>query len=341
MVGGPAEHPRVGDGEGAEEHAADRGDGEDPRLALDRHPQDGEAVARGRARAPPSGLTATPPLSSATLTGAGGACPVTGSSRWTTTVFPGTDAPPIAAGRYDRRNGEPPLHAAERLALCDLLSRSVRTHRPSPGLDDDGPRRPPGGSGVLTAPDARPRRGPLSGLTDHERAAGRGAHFPVLVERCAAARSRRTRSGRSTGWRTRWSTSCTTRTSAAPRRAGAARPRPGRRRERRVARAAGIGRGHGPGPGSGADRARGSPSRRHWRGSDPADHQGRTPGPGARQAERAGPVRLAAGRASARRAGTPDRFDRPRPIKPALARWRAGASGHGWSAGWSRSRGAR
>ena len=52
VVGGPAEHPGVGDGQGAEEHAAERRDGEDPRLAADRDPEHAEpAHEGGRARA--------------------------------------------------------------------------------------------------------------------------------------------------------------------------------------------------------------------------------------------------------------------------------------------------
>ena len=47
VLGRPAEHPRVGDGQRAEEHAADRGEREDPRLALDRDPEDGEPVEGG------------------------------------------------------------------------------------------------------------------------------------------------------------------------------------------------------------------------------------------------------------------------------------------------------
>ena len=42
VVGGPAEHPGVGDGQRAEQHAAERREREDPRLALDRDPEDGE-----------------------------------------------------------------------------------------------------------------------------------------------------------------------------------------------------------------------------------------------------------------------------------------------------------
>ncbi len=52
VVGRPAEHPGVGDGQGAEEQAPDRGDGEDPGLALDRDPEDGEPGARRAAPAP-------------------------------------------------------------------------------------------------------------------------------------------------------------------------------------------------------------------------------------------------------------------------------------------------
>ena len=47
VVGRPAEHPGVGDGERAEQQAADRGEGEDPRLALDRDPEDGEPLRGG------------------------------------------------------------------------------------------------------------------------------------------------------------------------------------------------------------------------------------------------------------------------------------------------------
>ena len=48
VVGGPAEHPRVGHGQGAEEEAADRGQGEDDGFALDRDQEYGESVPRRR-----------------------------------------------------------------------------------------------------------------------------------------------------------------------------------------------------------------------------------------------------------------------------------------------------
>jgi hypothetical protein len=44
VLGGPAEHPGVGDGEHAEQHGAEGGHGEDARLTLDADPQDAEAV---------------------------------------------------------------------------------------------------------------------------------------------------------------------------------------------------------------------------------------------------------------------------------------------------------
>ena len=47
VVGRPAEHPGVGDGQRAEEQAADRGEREDPGLALDRDPEDGEPLGGG------------------------------------------------------------------------------------------------------------------------------------------------------------------------------------------------------------------------------------------------------------------------------------------------------
>ena len=44
VVGRPAEHPGVGDGQRAEEDAAERGEGEDPGLAPDRDAEYGEAL---------------------------------------------------------------------------------------------------------------------------------------------------------------------------------------------------------------------------------------------------------------------------------------------------------
>ena len=46
VVGRPAEHPGVGDGQRPEQHAAQRGEREDPGLAPDRDAQHGEAVAQ-------------------------------------------------------------------------------------------------------------------------------------------------------------------------------------------------------------------------------------------------------------------------------------------------------
>ena len=47
VLGGPAEHPRVGDGQRAEEDTAERGQGEDPGLAADGHGEYGEPVTQG------------------------------------------------------------------------------------------------------------------------------------------------------------------------------------------------------------------------------------------------------------------------------------------------------
>ena len=47
VLGGPAEHPRVGDGQRAEEDTAERGEGEDPGLAADGHGEYGEPVTQG------------------------------------------------------------------------------------------------------------------------------------------------------------------------------------------------------------------------------------------------------------------------------------------------------
>ena len=71
VVGRPAEHPGVGDGQRPEQQAADRGEGEDPLLALDRDPQDGEPLAGGRALVhvspPSSSLPDRQPVRLATL----------------------------------------------------------------------------------------------------------------------------------------------------------------------------------------------------------------------------------------------------------------------------------
>ena len=60
VVGRPAEHPGVGDGQRAEEQAAERGEREDPRLAPDRDPEDGEPLARRRARVVEAGVAHRP-----------------------------------------------------------------------------------------------------------------------------------------------------------------------------------------------------------------------------------------------------------------------------------------
>ena len=178
VVGGPAEHPRVGHGQRAEEHAAERGEGEDQGLALDRDPEYGEALARRRSawlRLHVRHLGALPPPVLAR----------TSDRQGIPRRQPLTSGRYAAADPYARRMTRALLARRERAALCDLALV----------LGEDAPTL----CGAWTAKDL------VAHLLVRERS-------PLAVSGSGAAAVRRCPSARWPGWRARtsrcWSSGC-------------------------------------------------------------------------------------------------------------------------------------
>ena len=171
VVGRPAEHPGVGDGQRAEDDAAEGGEREDPRLPADRRPR----VRRARH---PSCPAASARPSSTPLSPAG--------TRGLARVFPpsdiGTGAVAIAVcSRHDRQASRAPPSASAASCATSPSPSGRRPHplrglgRPRPALAPGRPRAQPIAS-MGNVVDA------MSGLTERAMAQQRQQSFEVLVE---------------------------------------------------------------------------------------------------------------------------------------------------------------
>ena len=178
VVGRPPEHPGVGHGQRTEQQAADRGEGEDPLLALDRDPQDGEPLAGGRAL-----VHVSPPSSRPR--------PATGpAGHGIPRHRPGGNRRRVVRPRHDgaRMVGLPPLRATfarrERRALAET---ALRVGPDAPTLCGDWDTKDlvchllVRESSLVGAPGIAVSA--LSGLTDKEMARLKKQPFEKLVDR--------------------------------------------------------------------------------------------------------------------------------------------------------------